>query len=89
MLFNYLSHMKLRWTSLFPKKTETHQSFYIEDMDEYELFNHCEKIIDSVTEENQYDSTLRYIKLYYNKTENFVLYNTLLRKLNNKKPLLN
>ena len=58
-------------------------------MDEYELFNHCEKIIDSVTEEKQYDSTLRYIKLYYNKTENFVLYNTLLRNLNNKKPLLN
>ncbi len=62
---------------------------YIDDMDEYELFCHCEKIIDSVTEEKQYNSTLRYIELYYNKTENFVLYNTLLRKLNNKKPLLN
>lgn len=57
-------------------------------MDEYDLFNHCEKIIDSVTKEKQYDSTLRYIKLYYDRTENFVLYNTLLRKLNNKKPLL-
>ena len=58
-------------------------------MDEYELFNHCEKIIDSVTEEKQYKSALRYIELYYNRTENFVLYNALLRKLNNKKPLLN
>lgn len=57
-------------------------------MDEYELFSHCEKVINSVTDEKQYDSTLRYIKLYYNRTENFVLYNTLLRNLNNKKPLL-
>jgi len=65
-----------------------HLSFYTEEMDEYELFNHCERIINSVTEEKQYDSTLRYLELYYNKTENFVLYNTLLRKLNNKKPLL-
>ena len=58
-------------------------------MDDYELFSHCEKIIDSVTQKKQYDSTLRYIELYYNRTENFVLYNTLLIKINNKKPLLN
>ena len=57
-------------------------------MDEYELFNHVENVIESINRKKQYDSTLRYIELYYNRTENFVLYNTLLRKLNNKKPLL-
>jgi len=57
-------------------------------MDDYELFKHVENVIESVDKKKQYDSTLRYIKLYYNRTENFVLYNTLLRKLNNKKPLL-
>jgi len=57
-------------------------------MNEYELFSHTEKIIDSLNKKEQYNSTLRYIELYYKRTENFVLYNTLLRKLNNKKTLL-
>ena len=57
-------------------------------MNEYELFSHTEKIIDSLNKKEHYNSTLRYIELYYKRTENFVLYNTLLRKLNNKKTLL-
>ena len=57
-------------------------------MNEYELFSHTEKIIDSLNKKEQCNSTLRYIELYYKMTENFVLYNTLLRKLDNKKSLL-
>ena len=45
-------------------------------------------IIDSLNKKEQCNSTLRYIELYYKMTENFVLYNTLLRKLDNKKSLL-
>jgi hypothetical protein len=58
-------------------------------MCEIELFNKAFKVVDSINNLKQYDSALRYINLFYNRTENFVLYNTLLRNLKNKKPLLN
>ena len=58
-------------------------------MYEIDLFNQAYKVVESVNKLKQYDSALRYINLFYNRTENFVLYNTLLRNLNNKKPLLN
>ena len=66
-----------------------HQNSYIEEMYELDLFNKAYKVVDSVDNIKQYDCTLRYLNLFYNKTENFVLYNTLLRNLQNKKPLLN
>lgn len=65
------------------------QNSYTEEMYELDLFNKAYKVVDSVNNIKQYDSTLRYLNLFYNKTENFVLYNTLLRNLQNKKPLLN
>lgn len=58
-------------------------------MYEIELFNKAYKVVDSIDNIKQYDAGLRYINLFYYKTENFVLYNTLLRNLQNKKPLLN
>ena len=57
-------------------------------MYEIDLFNKAYKVVESINNLKQYDSALRYINLFYNRTENFVLYNTLLRNLNNKKPLL-
>jgi hypothetical protein len=57
-------------------------------MDEINLYEKANKVVNSINNLNQYDSALRYIKLYYNVTENFVLYNNLLRNLQNKKPLL-
>ncbi len=57
-------------------------------MYEIDLFNKAYKVVESVDRLNQCDSALRYINLFYYRTENFVLYNTLLRNLNNKKPLL-
>jgi hypothetical protein len=64
------------------------QNSYTEDMTEYELYDYSIKVVDSMDSPIQYESTLRYVELYYKKTENFVLYNSLLRRLNNKKPLL-
>ena len=58
-------------------------------MYEIDLFNKAYKVVDSINNLKQYDSALRYINLFYYRTENFVLYNTLLRNLQNKKPLLN
>ena len=58
------------------------QNSYTEDMTEYELYDYSIKVVDSM------DSPIQYVELYYKKTENFVLYNSLLRRLNNKKPLL-
>ena len=57
-------------------------------MYDIELFNKAYRVVDSINNLKQYDSSLRYINLFYNRTENFVLYNTLLRNLQNKKPLL-
>ena len=57
-------------------------------MNDINLYKKAIKVVDSINNLKQYDSALRYIKLYYNVTENFVLYNNLLRKLQNKKPLL-
>jgi hypothetical protein len=57
-------------------------------MYEIDLFNKAYKVVDSINNLKQYDSALRYINLFYYRTENFVLYNTLLRNLQNKKPLL-
>lgn len=57
-------------------------------MYEIDLFNKSYKVVDSINNLKQYDSALRYINLFYYRTENFVLYNTLLRNLQNKKPLL-
>lgn len=57
-------------------------------MYEIDLFNKANRVVDSVNKMKQYDAALRYINLFYRKTENFVLYNTLLRNLKNKKPLL-
>ena len=57
-------------------------------MNDINLYKKAFKVVDSINNLKQYDSALRYIKLYYNVTENFVLYNNLLRKLQNKKPLL-
>jgi hypothetical protein len=57
-------------------------------MYDIELFNKAYRVVDSINNLKQYDSALRYINLFYNRTENFVLYNTLLRNLQNKKPLL-
>ncbi len=80
--------MKTNLTSLFLQKINKHRSSYIEDMYEIDLFNKAYKVVESVDRLNQCDSALRYINLFYYRTENFVLYNTLLRNLNNKKPLL-
>lgn len=55
---------------------------------ELNSFNKAYKVVDSINNIKQYDSALRYINLFYYSTENFVLYNTLLRNLQNKKPLL-
>ena len=63
-------------------------NFYTEDMYEIDLFNKANRVVEPVNKMKQYDAALRYINLFYNKTENFVLYNTLLRNLKNKKPLL-
>jgi len=57
-------------------------------MYEIELFNKAHKVVESINSLKQYDSALRYINLFYNRTENFVLYSVLLRNLKNKKPLL-
>lgn len=57
-------------------------------MYEVELFNKAYKVVESINNIKQYEAGLRYIKLFYDRTENFVLYNTLLRNLQNKKPLL-
>lgn len=57
-------------------------------MCEIDLFNKAYKVIDSIDNIKQYETALKYINLFYNRTENFVLYNTLLRNLKNKKPLL-
>lgn len=57
-------------------------------MYEIELFNKSYKVVESINNIKQYETGLRYIKLFYDRTENFVLYNTLLRNLQNKKPLL-
>jgi len=57
-------------------------------MYDIELFNKAYRVVDSINNLKQYDSALRYINLFYYRTENFVLYNTLLRNLQNKKPLL-
>ena len=57
-------------------------------MYEIELFNKAYKVVNSINNLKQYDSALRYINLFYYRTENFVLYNTLLRNLQDKKPLL-
>lgn len=65
-----------------------HQNSYIEEMLELNSFNKAYKVVDSINNIKQYDSALRYINLFYYSTENFVLYNTLLRNLQNKKPLL-
>ena len=81
--------MKKNLTSLFLQKINKHQNSYTDDMYEIDLFNKAYKVVESVNKLKQYDSALRYINLFYNRTENFVLYNTLLRNLNNKKPLLN
>jgi hypothetical protein len=58
-------------------------------MYEVDLFNKAYKVVESIDSLKQYDAGLRYIKLFYDRTENFVMYNTLLRNLRNKKPLLN
>jgi hypothetical protein len=57
-------------------------------MYEIDLFNKAYRVVDSINSLKQYDSALRYINLFYYRTENFVLYSTLLRNLQNKKPLL-
>jgi len=57
-------------------------------MYDIELFNKAYRVVNSINNLKQYDSALRYINLFYYRTENFVLYNTLLRNLQNKKPLL-
>lgn len=57
-------------------------------MYEIDLFNKAYKVVDSIDNIKQYETALKYINLFYNRTENFVLYNTLLRNLKNKKPLL-
>ena len=57
-------------------------------MYEVDLFNKAYKVVESIDSLKQYDAGLRYIKLFYDRTENFVMYNTLLRNLRNKKPLL-
>jgi hypothetical protein len=66
-----------------------HRNFYTEEMCEVDMFNKAYKVVESVDKLKQYDCALRYINLFYYRTENFVLYNTLLRNLQNKKPLLN
>ncbi len=57
-------------------------------MCEIELFDKANKVIESINNLKQYDSALRYINLFYFTTENFVLYQVLLRNLKNKKPLI-
>ena len=57
-------------------------------MYEIDLFNKANRVVESIDNIKQYDAALRYINLFYYRTENFVLFNTLLRNLKNKKPLL-
>jgi len=77
-----------KMTSLFQKKINKLLNSSTDDMYDIELFNKAYRVVDSINNLKQYDSALRYINLFYNRTENFVLYNTLLRNLQNKKPLL-
>jgi len=77
-----------KMTLLFQKKINKHLNSYTDDTYEVELFNKSYKVVESINSIKQYDSALRYINLFYNRTENFVLYDILLRNLKNKKPLL-
>jgi len=77
-----------KMTSLFQKKINKLLNSSTDDMYDIELFNKAYRVVNSINNLKQYDSALRYINLFYYRTENFVLYNTLLRNLQNKKPLL-
>lgn len=75
-------------TLSYLKKMLKPRSFYTGDINEVKFFNKAYKVVESITNMKQYDATLKYVNLFYERTQNFSLYSTLLENLETKKTLI-